>query len=215
MATTTYTKDKKVKILKLITQGWSLKEISNKNPELPTFTTMGRWMKERPGFRKEYDIARKARNDANKDIVLDFVYSLISEGVTVTKILKDNQDLPRYSKLMRWIYDDPNEKEKYLAARELFAMKLMDDAIDLSVKPIDFSVGKVEMYAELNRLRLQIDTIKFTVAKAVPQIIDLKGKVEHLGISVNITNYGSGEDVKSVRVINQEPSNVIDYKEGK
>ena len=94
-------------------------------------------------------------------------------------------------------------------------MKLMDDAIDLSVKPIDFSVGKVEMYAELNRLRLQIDTIKFTVAKAVPQIVGLRGKVEDAGVHVNITNYGSGGQIKSVRVIDAEPSDVIDYKDGK
>lgn len=65
------------------------------------------------------------------------VCELISEGFTLTEICEDREHFPHKATFNRWCVNNPDLRKAYLAAREMSAFALEDQALNLAREIVD------------------------------------------------------------------------------
>lgn len=96
-------------------------------------------------------------NEASWNLVLD----LIEDGYTTTEI-DDNDDLPSWSTIRRWMRADDKRREQYLAARVLSGDALEGQLLGIARNTFD----KDDVPAS----RLRADILKWVMARRSPRV---------------------------------------------
>lgn len=105
-------------------------------------------------------IKRNDTSDVPK--ILPIIMDLLSEGIPLTKILKENKNLPRKATIYRWIdlQEEPLRQEildKLAYCRELGADTLVDEAQVTAREPI---YDKEDAVIKVARVKMLLDVSK-------------------------------------------------------
>ena len=117
------------------------------------------------------------------------ICELLCEGKTLTRICKENADLPSDRTVRRWALDpDHPFSPQYARAREIGYHKMADDILDISddgtndthVNEAGNTVVNNDVIA---RSRLRTENRKWLLSKALPKVygdkLELSGNVSH------------------------------------
>ncbi len=128
----------------------------------------------------------------------DFICSKVEDGISVSeqcRIYKGT--LPEERTIYRWKKKYPDFGRDLEAAYRVFFYRMIDELNDLSKAKIE-GENKVEMYAEMARIRNRIDTLKFLIAKIAPKLIpELRDTVQNVQMampSITIVNFSPKEE---------------------
>jgi hypothetical protein len=105
------------------------------------------------------------------------VCELLAEGKTLTRICKENPDLPSDRTIRRWALDLEHPfSPQYARAREIGYHAMADDYIDIGD-------AVSEDAAAVAKARLRAESRKWLLSKALPKIygdkLELSGNVNH------------------------------------
>lgn len=99
--------------------------------------------------------------------VMHVIADRLAQGETLVQICKD-KDMPAYRTVTYAVQKDDKLWEIYRKGRTLQAEYYGDHIIDLAITPLPASVDPKLMNAEVQRRRLEIDTLKWTFARNQP-----------------------------------------------
>lgn len=134
------------------------------------------------------------------------ITSLIESKMTITKIC-ELPDMPDRRTVHRWRHDYPKFDAQMALSERIRLSFLVDEMIDLTEGgAIDYLVNKLsrkpdkqELYEEITRRRLRVDTIKFLSAKLYgTKNYDVE--VNNVDKVVNVVNYQSLKPVEGISV---------------
>ena len=95
--------------------------------------------------------------------VADRICHGIAEGNSLVSILKEDQELPTYTTIMKWLKDFPEFADNYARARE-------DQADHDADKIGDIAERVVKGQIEPNAARVAIDAYKWAAGKRKPKV---------------------------------------------
>ena len=117
----------------------------------------------------------------------------LAEGKSLTQIVKAD-GMPSYRSVTRAVQKDEELYEMYRKGRVLQAEFYADQLVDLATAPLDEGMDPRQLNAEVQRRRLEIDTLKWTFARIQPY--GLRDKKEDQPTNNSITiSWDSGEPV--------------------
>jgi hypothetical protein len=131
----------------------------------------------------------------------------LAEGETLLAICRD-EDMPSDASVRRWALDDTGGfSSQYAKAREIGYAKLADEILEIAntpkpgvtvtEKPTGTETRQGDM---IEHRRLQVDTRKWLLSKALPKVYGEKQQVEHSGsIAVNGTLEAMRERARKAR----------------
>lgn len=96
-------------------------------------------------------------NQASWDLVLD----LIEDGYTIQEI-DDNEDLPSWSTIRRWMRNDEERRAQYVAARVLSGDAFEGQLLGIARNTFDKD--------DVPAARLRADILKWTMARRAPRV---------------------------------------------
>ena len=114
------------------------------------------------------------------------------EKLSLRKIAK--QIKKPYSTIVKWIYNYPEVREQYIRAKETQIEGKLEEIIE---KVEDFKVGKDNKMAnaEVQRLRIEVDTLKWIASKLLPKTYG-----DHLDITSTVT-FDVGGDLQKALML--------------
>lgn len=116
------------------------------------------------------------------------ICELLCEGKTLTRICKENPNLPSDRTVRRWALDAEHPfSPQYTRAREIGYHKMADETVDIAddgTNDVTTNDGKMVVNTDvIARSRLRVDTRKWLLSKALPKIygdkLELSGSVNH------------------------------------
>ena len=117
--------------------------------------------------------------------------------------MQNNKDLPHWVTVLKRVQRDDNLYEMYDKARAIVAEILADHMFDLARQPLDISDPKFAN-AEVQRRRLEIETLKWVFAKQQPK--GIRNKADDVAQSnVVVFSWDNGADDVSARQIDEKP----------
>ena len=117
----------------------------------------------------------------------------LAEGKSLTQIVKA-KGMPSYRSVTRAVQKDEELYEMYRKGRVLQAEFYADQLVDLATAPLDDCLDPRQLNAEVQRRRLEIDTLKWTFARIQPY--GLRDKKEDQPTNNSITiSWDNGEPV--------------------
>lgn len=108
----------------------------------------------------------------------------LASGESLLKICKAT-DMPSYRTVTRAVQADDDFYEMYRKGRVLQAEYFGDQLIDLATAPLDPDGDSRQLNAEVQRRRLEIDTLKWTFGRIQPY--GIKDKKEDAAANQSIT----------------------------
>ena len=135
--------------------------------------------------------------------VMQKVCDELALGKSLRSVCKNNKDLPHWVTVLKRVQRDDNLYEMYDKARAIGAEILADHMFDLARQPLDISDPKFAN-AEVQRRRLEIETLKWVFAKQQPK--GIRNKADDVAQSnVVVFSWDNGADDVSARQIDEKP----------
>ena len=116
----------------------------------------------------------------------------LGSGETLVSICKD-EDMPGYRTVTRAVMQDDELFEIYRKGRLMQAEFYADHINELAMAPLPDDVDPRMLNAEVQRRRLEVDTLKFTMGKLQPW--GLRDKKEDAPAQQSITISWQGNEV--------------------
>jgi hypothetical protein len=137
------------------------------------------------------------RNMAKEKIcnqkVMAKIADLLASGQSLVKVC-DDPSMPSYRTVTRAVTDDDALWEMYRKARLLQAEYYGDKINDLAQEPLPDTLDAKFMNSEVQRRRLEIDTLKWTLARMQPHgLRDRPGDTANKATSMTLT-WGASAD---------------------
>lgn len=108
--------------------------------------------------------------------VMEKIIDRLAQGETLVDITKD-KNMPSYRSVTRAVAANDELFEMYRRGRILQAEYMSDRIAKLCMEPLPSGLDVRELNAEVNRRRLEIDTLKWTTARNQPfGIRDKRGR---------------------------------------
>ena len=135
--------------------------------------------------------------------VMQKVCDELALGKSLRSVCKNNKELPQWVTVLKRVQRDDNLSEMYDKARAIGAEVLADHMFDLARQPLDISDPKFAN-AEVQRRRLEIETLKWVFAKQQPK--GIRNKADDVAQSnVVVFSWDNGADDVSARQIDEKP----------
>ena len=135
--------------------------------------------------------------------VMQKVCDALALGKSLRSVCDNNKDLPHWVTVLKKVQRDENLFEMYDKARAIGAEILADHMFDLARQPLDMIDPKFAN-AEVQRRRLEIETLKWVFAKQQPR--GIRNKEEDVAQSNTIVlSWDNGADDVSARQIDDKP----------
>lgn len=99
--------------------------------------------------------------------VMEKIVDRLAQGETLVDITKD-KNMPSYRAVTRAVAANDELFELYRRGRILQAEWMSDRINNLAMEPLPKGIDVRELNAEVNRRRLEIDTLKWTTARNQP-----------------------------------------------
>ena len=100
--------------------------------------------------------------------VLEKIAEEMANGHSLVKIVKENSWCPSYRQIIRVVQKDPELYEIYRRGRVMQAEYYSDHISELAMQPLDKDGDPRFMNAEVQRRRLEIDSLKWSLARIQP-----------------------------------------------
>ena len=135
--------------------------------------------------------------------VMQKVCDELALGKSLRSVCRNNKSLPHWVTVLKRVQRDENLFEMYDKARAIGAEVLADHMFDLARQPLDISDPKFAN-AEVQRRRLEIETLKWVFAKQQPK--GIRNKADDVAQSnVVVFSWDNGADDVSARQIDEKP----------
>lgn len=125
--------------------------------------------------------------------VMQKICDRLAEGETLVEIAKD-KNLPSYRTITRSVQDSDEMWEMYRKGRILQAEYYADKLNGLAMSPLPENVDPRQLNAEVQRRRLEIDTLKWTSARNQP--FGIRDKKEDQPQNAGFTISWAGNDLE-------------------
>lgn len=141
---------------------------------------------------------------------MQLVCDELAKGKSLRSICDSSDKMPHWVTVLQSVQRDENLHEMYVRARAIGAEILADEMFDLARQPLD-GVEKHMANAEVQRRRVEIDTMKWCFARMQPR--GIRNNVEDTNQVGNITvSWGGGTDdtvMQPVQTEKQATDNVV------
>jgi hypothetical protein len=141
---------------------------------------------------------------------MQLVCDELAKGKSLRSICDNNKAMPHWVTVLQSVQRDENLHEMYVRARAIGAEILADEMFDLARQPLD-GVEKHMANAEVQRRRVEIDTMKWCFARMQPR--GIRNNVEDTTQAGSITlSWGGGQDdtvMQPVQTEKQATDNVV------
>ena len=117
--------------------------------------------------------------------IMEKIAEEMAAGKSLVKICKEFPDLPSYRTITRSVQKDEELWEIYRRGRILQAEWYSDHLAELATSPLPDGMDARFMNAEVQRRRLEVDTLKWTLARIQPY--GIRDKKEDAGNQGAIT----------------------------
>jgi hypothetical protein len=104
-----------------------------------------------------------------EDDKMQAVCDELAKGRSLRSVCDGDKTLPHWVTVLRWVQRDEDLYEMYSRARAIGAEVLADEMHDLARKPLPSDLDPRHMNAEVQRRRLEVDTLKWTFSKQQPR----------------------------------------------
>jgi Asp-tRNA(Asn)/Glu-tRNA(Gln) amidotransferase A subunit family amidase len=125
--------------------------------------------------------------------IMEKIVDRLAHGETLVDITKD-KNMPTYRAVTRAVAGDDEMWELYRKGRILQAEYYADRLNGLAMEPLPKGLDVRELNAEVNRRRLEIDTLKWTTARNQP--FGIRDKKEDQPQAQTFTISWAGNDVE-------------------
>ena len=98
----------------------------------------------------------------------DKICGLLADGQSLARIIKENQDVPCFETVYRWMRLHPDFNERYARARDDQADTLADEITAISDEEVHLLAGQSAGVA-VQRNRLRVDARKWVASKLKPK----------------------------------------------
>ena len=116
----------------------------------------------------------------------------LAKGKSLRSVCDTNAELPHWVTVLQAVQRDEELHEMYVRARAIGAEILADEMFDLARQPLD-GVERHLANAEVQRRRVEIDTMKWCFARMQPRGIRNKPEDTAQAGSITLT-WGGGQD---------------------
>ncbi len=131
--------------------------------------------------------------------LLEKIAEEMANGVSLVQIVKKNDWCPSYRQIIRVVQKDPELYEIYRKGRVMQAEYYSDHIAELAQQPLDKDGDPRFMNAEVQRRRLEIDSLKWSLARIQPY--GLRDKKENADVNAGgITLTWANGEVKAETV---------------
>tara|TARA_R100001163_G_scaffold1414_1_gene2252 strand:+ start:1216 stop:1683 length:468 start_codon:yes stop_codon:yes gene_type:complete len=93
----------------------------------------------------------------------------LAKGKSLRSICDNNKEMPAWSTVLQTVQRDEDSFEMYARARAIGAEVLADHMHDLAGSPLPEGLDPRFANAEVQRRRLEVDTLKWTFARMQPR----------------------------------------------
>ena len=100
--------------------------------------------------------------------LLEKIAEEMANGNSLVKIVKSNSWCPSYRQIIRVVQKDPELYEIYRRGRVMQAEYFSDHIAELAQEPLDKAGDPRFMNAEMQRRRLEIDSLKWALSRIQP-----------------------------------------------
>jgi len=129
----------------------------------------------------------------------------LATGKSLRSICDNNSKLPHWVTVLQAVQRSEELHEMYVRARAIGAEVLADHMFDLASQPLD-GVEKQLANAEVQRRRLEVDTLKWVFARQQPR--GIRNKAEDTAANNTIVlSWGEGSDDVAAR--DEEKDNIV------
>ena len=144
---------------------------------------------------------------------MQLVCDELAKGKSLRSICDHNDKMPHWVTVLQAVQRDEDQHEMYVRARAIGAEILADEMFDLARLPLD-GFDKQTLNAEVQRRRVEIDTMKWCFARMQPR--GIRNKAEDTAAANTITlNWGGGVDQTALaQTENLETATVLQLVEG-
>ena len=101
--------------------------------------------------------------------VLQKVCDELSQGKSLRSICENNDEFPHFRTVLRRVQDNEDYFVMYQKARAIGAEEPSDAMLDLSRQQMPLGIDPKLANAEIQRRRLEVDTLKWTFARMQPK----------------------------------------------
>ena len=124
--------------------------------------------------------------------VMNKIADELAMGKSLVKILKENPSLPSYRGITNAVVKNEELFDIYAKGRRLQAEFFTDSIIDLATSPLPSDMDSRFLNAEVQRRRLEVDSLKWSLARIQPY--GLRNKKEESANTGGITlSWSNGE----------------------
>ena len=100
---------------------------------------------------------------------MQMVCDELAKGKSLRSICDNNDEMPAWSTVLQSVQRDEETYEMYARARAIGAEVLADHMHDLAGSPLPADVEPKLAMAEIQRRRIEVDTLKWTFARMQPR----------------------------------------------
>jgi alpha-beta hydrolase superfamily lysophospholipase len=112
-----------------------------------------------------------------EDVVDDVLIRISETGDSISDIVRDNPNYPKYSTLTNYISRDHELRKRYEHARDVGAPILVDKLLQLA----DSELNDCNNSTEVSHLKLKIETRKWAYSRLFPRVLGDKLDLLHKG----------------------------------
>ena len=124
--------------------------------------------------------------------VMNKIADELAMGKSLVKILKENPSLPSYRGITNAVVKNQELFDIYAKGRRLQVEFFTDSIIDLATSPLPSDMDSRFLNAEVQRRRLEVDSLKWSLARIQPY--GLRNKKEESANTGGITlSWSNGE----------------------
>ena len=124
--------------------------------------------------------------------IMQIIADRLAVGETLVKICED-PDMPAYRTITTAVVRDEELYEIYRRGRVMQAEYYSDHIVDLAIAPLPPTIDPKALNAEVQRRRLEIDTLKWTFARNQPHGIRDKKEDANSNQSSITLSWANGE----------------------
>lgn len=118
----------------------------------------------------------------------------LAKGKSLRSICDNDDTQPHWVTVLQAVQRDEELYEMYAKARAIGAEVLADEMHDLARQPLPSDLDPRHMNAEVQRRRLEVDTLKWTFSRQQPRgVRHKKEDVDQQG-GITLLRWGGGED---------------------
>jgi Asp-tRNA(Asn)/Glu-tRNA(Gln) amidotransferase A subunit family amidase len=140
--------------------------------------------------------------------IMEKIVDRLAQGETLVDIVKSN-GMPTYRAVTRAVAGDEEMWELYRKGRILQAEYYVDHLNGLAMAPLPKGLDVRELNAEVNRRRLEIDTLKWTTARNQPFGIRDKKEDQQQAQTFTISWAGGDVEVNTTEVVPDQKEDAV------